>query len=37
MVVAAELDPQRHRDASDVSSAKDRVTPRQGDQLRDRI
>src|SRR5215211_669456 len=37
MVLAAELDPQRHHDAGDVSPAKDRVTAGQGDQLSDRI
>ena len=37
MVLAAELDPQRHHDAGDVSPAEDSVTARHGDQLSDRI
>ena len=37
MVLAAELDPQRHDDAGDVSPAEDGVTARQRDQLGDRI
>ena len=37
MVLTAELDPQRHHDAGDVSPAKDGVTARQRDQRSDRI
>src|SRR5215211_518873 len=37
MVLAAELDPQGHHDASDVAPAKDGVTTRQGNQFSDRV
>ena len=37
MVLAAELDPERHHDAGHVSSAEDCVTPGKGDQRRDGI
>ena len=37
MVLAAELDPQRHHDAGDVAPAEDGVTARQREQLGDRI
>src|SRR6266508_4417261 len=37
MVLTAELEPQRHRDAGNVSSAVDGVTARQRDQRSDRI
>src|ERR1700724_1218363 len=37
MVLPAELEPERHRDASNVSPAVDGVTTRQGDQRTDRI
>ena len=37
MVLTAELEPQRHRDAGDVAPAEDGVTARQRDQRGDRI
>jgi hypothetical protein len=37
MVLAAELDPERHHDAGDVSPAKDGMAARQRDQLSDRV
>ena len=37
MLLAAELDPQGHHHAGDVSPAEDGVSPRQGEQLGDRI